>query len=408
THITLDEPMPNPVMEEPIRRILGLTKKQFYDVISGKHELNEGTGPRAIKAALAKLDVSAEINRMERAVRAESGNNRDLAIKRLGYFRMLDKMNVKPAELVLSKVPVLPPNFRPITAFNNMQLVSDPNFLYLDLMNSNKDLKELKKELGREGTGEEQLQLYRAFKAIVGLGDPVAAKSQEKRVRGLLQHVFGSSPKYGMYQRRVLGAAVDTVGRGVITPNPSLNMDQVGLPENKAWVVYRPFVIRNLVRRGMKAMTAAEQLANKTDVARKALLTEMGKRPVVITRAPVLHRYGMMAAWPVLTKGNTLQIPPVVTSGFNADFDGDAMNFHVPVSDDAVRDAVDKMMPSKNLRAVSDFDVHYYPRQEFLHGLNLASTARTRNTKTFVTKADALAAYRRGELGVGDQVQIMR
>jgi len=215
-----------------------------------------------------------------------------------------------------------------------------------------------------------------------------------------------SSPKFGMYQRRVLGAAVDTVGRGVITPNPSLNMDQVGLPESKAWVLYRPFIIRRLVRRGMGAMDAARAVENKTELARKALLDAMSTRPVIINRAPVLHRYGMMAAWPVLAKGNTLQIPPLVTSGFNADFDGDQMNFHVPVSDEAVQDAVNKMLPSKNLRSVADFDVHYFPRQEFLHGLHLASATKGRRSHTFASREAALAAYRRGEIGVGDRVVI--
>jgi DNA-directed RNA polymerase subunit beta' len=191
----------------------------------------------------------------------------------------------------------------------------------------------------------------------------------------------------------------------VITPNPTLGMDQVGLPEDKAWVLYRPFIMRNLVRRGMSAMAAAKAIEQQNQVAYKALTEETARRPVIINRAPVLHRYGMMAAWPVLTKSNTLQVPPMVTSGFNADFDGDAMNFHVPVSKAAVEEAVDKMLPSRNLLAVSDFDVHYFPRQEFLHGLFLASTSKGKRTKTFMSKDDVLKAYRRGELSVGDAVQ---
>jgi DNA-directed RNA polymerase subunit beta' len=272
-------------------------------------------------------------------------------------------------------------------------------------MNANKDYEELRGELGEEHTGDERLRLYNSFKAVAGLGDPISTKSQQQRVRGLLKHVFGGSPKMGMYQRRLMGAAVDTVGRGVITPNPSLNMDQVGLPENKAWVLYRPFVMRHLVRRGMSAMAAAKAIEDQTPVARRALTDTMSSRPVIINRAPVLHRYGMMAAWPILVKGDTLQVPPIVTSGFNADFDGDAMNYHVPVSDDAVQDAVSKMLPSRNLKSVSDFDVHYFPKQEFLHGLHLASTAKKRGLKTFRNKEDVIKAYKRGELDVGDQVE---
>jgi len=275
-------------------------------------------------------------------------------------------------------------------------------------MRANEDYAALREAVGDEHAGDERLQVYRGFKAVSGLGDPVAAKSRDRGVRGLLKHVFGDSPKAGMFQRRVVGASVDTVGRGVITPNPSLNMDQVGLPEKKAWIIYRPHVMRNLVRRGMGAMAAARNIADQTDVARKALVEAMSTRPVMISRAPALHRYNIMAAWPILTKGNTLQIPPIITPGFNADFDGDNMNFHVPATEEAVQDAVNKMLPSRNLRAVRDFDVHYYPRQEFLLGLHLASTSKkpARSVKTFRSKADVIAAYKRGELGVDDRIDV--
>ena len=406
SHIALAEPMPNPVMEEPLRRLLGLTKPQFNDVITGQGKVGNETGTRGILHALQRIKLDSAIEHYEDLMRKGKGSARDNAIKVVGYLRTMKKMGIKPEQLMMTKVPVLPPNFRPITAMGNIQMVSDPNYLYMDLMAANDDLKALSKDIGEGSVGDERLRLYQAFKAVTGLGDPVAVKTQETGVKGLLKHIFGDSPKYGMYQRRLLGAAVDTVGRGVITPNPSLNMDQVGLPENKAWILYRPFIIRQLVRRGMGAMDAARAIENKSELARKMLVDEMARRPVIINRAPVLHRYGMMAAWPMLTKGNTLQIPPLVTSGFNADFDGDAMNFHVPVSDDAVQDAVNKMLPSKNLRSVSDFDVHYYPRQEFLHGLHLASSTKNRRSHTFVSREAALTAYKRGDIGVGDKVII--
>jgi hypothetical protein len=407
THIELAEPMPNPVMEEPIRRLLSITKPQLMKIISGAEDINGETGPAAILSALKRVKVDSAIEQYSMQMGEQTGAKRDNAIKVLGYLRALKKNGQKPEDLMVTKVPVLPPNFRPITSFNKMTMISDPNYMYLDMMKTNDDLKELRKEVGDGGVGEERVNLYKAYKAVTGLGDPVGVKSQDKQVRGMLAHVFGGSPKFGMYQRRVLGAAVDTVGRGVITPNPSLGMDQVGLPEDKAWVLFRPFVVRNLVRRGLGAMEAARHIENTSDVARKALLEEMGRRPVLINRAPVLHKYGMMASWAVPVKGNTLQVPPITTSGFNADFDGDAMNYHVPVSKAAVEEAVNKMMPSRNLLSTSDFDVHYFPRQEFLHGLHLASTAKkSGKPKVFMTKADVIKAYKRGELSVDDVVQM--
>ena len=118
---------------------------------------------------------------------------------------------------------------------------------------------------------EAGLKVYDGMKAVAGLGDPIQAKTQEKGVKGLLQHVFGGTPKAGMYQRRVLNSAVDVVGRATIAPNPELGMDQVGLPEPKAWTIYRPFVVRNLVRRGLPASQAAIEVANQSNVARDAL-----------------------------------------------------------------------------------------------------------------------------------------
>lgn len=409
-HIELASPMPNPVMEEPIRHMLGLTKKKFEGVIAGKEKIETGTGTEAILRALKKINMSSSIKLAEDTIKEGTGAKRDAAIKLLGYLRTLDKSGIKPEQLMVTKVPVLPPNFRPIAASSSTgDIISDANYLYTDLMRANEDYVGLRKELGDDHAGDERLQLYNGFKAVTGLGDPIAAKSQEKGVKGLLKQVFGDKPKIGMFQRRVLGAAVDTVGRGVITPNPSLNMDQVGLPEKKAWVIYRPHIMRQLVRRGMGAMAAAKAIADQSDVARKALIDVMGDRPVIISRAPALHRYSMMAFWPVLAKGDTLQIPPIVTPGFNADFDGDTMNYHVPATDEAVQDSINKMMPSRNLRAVKDFDVHYFPRQEFLLGLHLASTAKkTKNLKTFRSKADVLAAYKRGEVGVDDNIEILR
>jgi len=368
--------------------------------------LSGETGGKGIQQALSAIKVDDSIDYYSGIIKDGPKSKRDNAVKVLGYLKNLKKYDLKPQDWVLTKAPVLPTSFRPITMFRGMQMAADPNFLYRDMILANKDLAESKGVVGENQLHEERLRLYHAFKAVTGLGDPVQAKTQEKGVRGLLQHVFGSSPKVGMFQRRVLGSPVDVVGRATITPNPDLSMDQVGLPEAKAWTIYRPFIVRNLIRRGMPAMEAARAVATENPVARKAMLDEMKSRPVLINRAPTLHRYGFMAAWPVLTKGNTLQIPPVLTPGFGADFDGDAMNYHVPVDDDAVKDAVERMLPSKNLKAVKDFQVHYVPKNEFLLGMYLASTAKNKNRqpRVFSSRKAVADAYQRGEIHAGDPV----
>jgi DNA-directed RNA polymerase subunit beta' len=195
----------------------------------------------------------------------------------------------------------------------------------------------------------------------------------------------------------------------VITPNPDLDMDEVALPEEKAWDVYKPFVVRGLVRRGLPRMQALQSVEDKNKAAMDELQTQMSKRPIVINRAPVLHRYGMMAFYPRLTKNKVMEVNPVITKGFNADFDGDAMQYHVPSTDSAAEEAAAKMLPSKNLFAAASFKAHYVPQADYQTGMYLASSRINNKAKprVFRNKQDAIHAYRRGEIDVDTPVHIV-
>jgi len=409
SYISLYEPMPNPVMEEPIRRLLGLTKQQLSDVITGKMALGGHRGPKALQRALDRIDLKKEIARTREEVASAKKTKRDAAVRRLGFLRDAERLGIHPREWVISKAPVLPPAFRPISTMGprKQPLIADPNFLYKELFDANRNLREMSHDLG-DDVGDERLTVYRALKGVVGLGDPVHPRNRERKIRGILKHVFGHSPKVGTVQQRLLGTAVDFVGRSVITPNPDLDMDHVAIPEDKAWDIYRPFIVRDLVRRGMPRLQAARAAEERSSDARKALLNQMEKRPVIINRAPTLHRYGMMAAWPRLTQGHTLEISPLVVGGFNADFDGDAMNYHVPTTDEAAHEAAEKMLPSRNLFDAADFGVAYRPTHEYLGGLYEASARvdEQNQPQVFATVADAVRAYRRGDIGVDRQIVI--
>jgi DNA-directed RNA polymerase subunit beta' len=289
-----------------------------------------------------------------------------------------------------------------------LPMVADPNFLYKELFDANKSLRDMSEQLG-DDVGEERLATYRALKGVTGLGDPIHPRNQERRVKGILKHVFGNSPKVGVVQRRLLGSAVDLVGRSVITPNPDLDMDHVGIPESKAWEIYKPFIVRGLVRGGMSRLQAARAVEEKSKGAREALVKEMDRRPVIINRAPTLHRYGVMASWPKLVKGDTLQVSPLVVGGFNADFDGDAMNYHVPSTDEAAEEAAEKMLPSRNLLSAASFGVHYKPSQEYVGGLYEASARQDDRNQpaVFDTPGDAIRAYNQGRINVDRRVVIL-
>jgi len=410
SYIKLREPMPNPVMEEPIRRILGLTQKQFKSILAGQESMpgREGlTGPKGLAKVLEDINLDKEIERARAEMNSGKKTYRDKAIRRLQFLKSAKKLGQHPKDWMMDRVPVLPPMFRPVSMMGSGgRLVDDANFLYKELFDANDNLKQLTRMT--DDVSDERLAVYDAFKGVTGLGDPIRPENKSQPVKGILKHVFGTSPKFGTVQRKLLGSTVDLVGRAAISPDPNLDMDQVGIPADKAWTLYQPFVVRRLVRRGMSKIKAMEAVKDRTDTAMRELQSEMKSRPVVINRAPVLHRFGVMAFWPQLTSANTLQIPPLIVKGFNADFDGDAMQFHLPSTDEAVQEAQEKLLPSKNLFAVSDFEVIHAPSMEYVGGLWEATTRNDKKkpVRVFNSKLDAIKAYKRGEIGVGQRIEI--
>lgn len=322
--IRLPMAFPNPVMEEPIRHLLGLTKQGMADIMSGKEKLNGQTGAKAIGEALAAINVPRALEKARQDIASGKKTLRDKAVRKLGYLKSAEKLGMHPKDWMLDKVPVLPPAFRPVSVMGakKLPLVSDPNYLYKDVLQLTQAYKELATELDPEHLGEEQMQIYNAFKAVTGLGDPVGVKNQERGVTGILKSVFGSSPKYGVMNRKLLSGTVDMVGRGVIIPDPDLTLDEAGIPEEAAWDVFAPPVVRRMVRDGIPRQRAIQFVKDKSDVARGYLQKEMDAGVVVLSRAPTLHRYGTMAFKPRLVKGAAIKLNPLVNKGYGADFDG--------------------------------------------------------------------------------------
>jgi hypothetical protein len=409
--IKLAEPMPNPVMEEPIRRMLGLTQKQFDATLSGQHKLEKfGTGPAAIAKALESINVDKEIELARTQMLGSRGTKRDQAIRRLGYLKSAKALDLHPKDWVLERAPVLPPAYRPISLMQSgAPLSANPNYLYKELVEANDNLKAMRKSIGDENVGDERLATYQAFKAVTGLGDPLSLKLQEKQVHGVLRDVFGSSPKFGTVQRKLIGSAVDNVGRSVIIPNPDLDMDSVGIPEESAFKIYTRFLARRLRRQGMPLTQALQNIRERTPLARKILTEEMSHRPVFINRAPVLHKFGIMAFWPKLVNGDAMQVSPTIVKGFNADFDGDAMQFHVPMLEDARKEMIERMLPSRNLLSLSDFNspVHA-PANEYVAGLYHATAGRSKRAlQIFRNIQELREAHARGSVNLDDPVKIL-
>jgi len=251
-------------------------------------------------------------------------------------------------------------------------------------------------------------QVYSSFKMLTGLTDPESGKLKEKNVGGLLKWVFGKgSPKRGAFQRRVMSTSLDVSGRSVVTPNSSLKLNEVGMPEVQAWDLYEPFVIRKLVQSGYPAADAVKMVAQKHKAAYAVLQKVVTERPVIMTRAPALHKYSVMGVWPKLTKGHTLQVPVPLVHPFNMDYDGDTASYYVPVGDDAVKETIEKMMPEKNLLSARNFKSHYHPEEEYRLGMYLASnTKKQKPTRKFKTQKEAVQAYQQGLIAVDEPVAI--
>lgn len=405
SYIALPEALPNPLAEPMICSLLGITKQKFRDILAGKDRLHDLTGPRALHKAFEMFDVKREIEHTKEQLRLNKKSDRDELVKRLGYLTTLERHHLHPRDFFVTKVPVLPPRFRPVVQMDDKTLSADVNYLYKDLFEAVQNMKMYQDLFG--DASEPRLSVYDAFKAIAGLGHPITKESQERHVRGLLKQVFGKSPKLGMYQRKVIGNPTDLVGRAVLAPGFDLDIDEVGLPVDMMWTLFRPFIMRRLVRSGVPLQQAMKEIEHRTPRAQRMLEEEARYRPVVINRAPSLHKFNLTAHFAKPIAGHTLKVNNLVIAGHAGDYDGDTLNIHVPVSEQAVEEAKERMLPSKSLISPRSFDVHLLPPHMYLVGLHVGSKpAEHKPPRVFATKADAIRAYRSGEIDADDPIVI--
>lgn len=407
--ISLPTKIPHPLFMDPIQKLLGVTGKQLTAILGGKEKFHGKTGPQAIEAALSRVDIDREMDLAKETIRSGRKTHRDLAVKRLNYLAGLKKMGVEAKELMISKIPVIPPQYRPIVQSGGMDMVHDLNYLYHDLLQARKNFEEAEEEFG--DAGDEYITMMDAVRAISGLRDPVNPKSAEQGVKGILKYAIGlgNTPKSAFFQRRVVGSAVDTIGRGVITADKDLDMDEVGIPKEMAWEIFRPYVVRRLRRQGLPATEAMKAIKEEKPIAKKALDEEMSQRPVVYNRAPALHRYSYVGAWGKVRDDDAIGMPYHTLKGIGGDFDGDAVNIHVPSSPEAVEEVKEKLVPSKQLRHAATFETHLEPVQDYLAGLYLASTPNPKEpVRTFASEEDAKKAYARGEISARTPIRVLQ
>lgn len=366
------------------------------------------TGPHAILAALKSLDLDALEAKAKADIASGKVTRRGPAVKVLNAIAGLRRNNLRPEDMMVSAVPVVPPAFRPYAVAGDTFIPGDSNELYNDLFEHRRVFQETKELLGDQAAGEARLALYDAQKALYGYGDPASQKLRSRGVSGFLKKVVGpGSPKFSWVQRKMLSKPQDNVGRGTIIVDPDLGLDEVGIPKDMAWVAYAPHVQRRLVRRGMKPIDALKNIQDRSDLAMRMLQEEIRDRPVIYSRAPAWHKFSVLAGNPKLIDGDAIAVNPYVTAGLGADFDGDQINFHVPALDESVDEARDVLFPSKMLFSIRSPDkVMPVPKHESLLGLYAAQRRPAAKKWVVPDEATALKGIERGEIDYADEIEI--
>lgn len=364
------------------------------------------SGPEAIEYLLSKIDPARLEEEQKVIIKSGKVSKRGKAVKILNILEGMKRNKLKPTDFLVRHVPVVPPAFRPFTVVGSTFVPGDANELYRDLFDYKDVYNESMQVLGPENSQDARLALYDAVKALYGYAESPSFKTKSRGVAGFLKMITSKgSPKFSFVHRKLLSKTQDTVGRGVIIVDPELSMDEIGIPEQIAWKSYAPYVQRRLVRAGMTPADALKNVLDKTDMARKALEKELPDRPVVYSRAPAWHKFNVVAGKPRLIQGDAIAINPYVTAGQNADFDGDTINVHVPSADDAVKEAFEKLMPSRMLFSIKDQDrVVPSVKHEQVLGIFTAKHRPAKNKHFFPTEAMALSAIEKGQIPLSDDI----
>lgn len=340
-------------------------------------------------------------------IRSGKKTKRQAGVKLLRAVDGLQRNNLHPRDLLITKVPVIPAAFRPYTMAGDTFVPGDANELYSDLIKAAKIHKENTALLGAEGSPETASYVRNAVRAAYGYGESPNPKIKGRKVSGFLTKILGGNPKTSWVQQKLLAKPQDFVGRGVISPDPELGMDEVGIPEDMAWDLYDAHIRRAMAAQGIPVSRALQMIKERNPKARLILESEMSGKPVIYSRAPAWHKHNVISGYAKLTKGNNIMISPLVTAGLAGDFDGDTMGIHVPALPEALKDAKEKLLPSKMLFSVRSRDTTLpQPKHEMILGVASAQLNPSGVVHKFGNNEEALSAIKAGQVKLQDQVEI--
>ena len=373
-----------------------------------------GMGAEAILEIIKKVNLSELRNLLIEETHSSSGQRRKKATKRLQVVEAFRRSGNKPQWMIITVLPVLPPELRPTVQLDGGRFaISDINDLYRRVINRNNRLRHLM-DIGAPEIiiRNEKRMLQEAVDSLIDngrRGQPVSISGNHK-LKSLSDMLRG---KQGRFRQNLLGKRVDYSGRSVIVVGPSLKLHQCGLPRRMALELFKPFVMRRLIEEGLAHnIKSARRLVEKAKAEVYDILEELvAERPVLLNRAPTLHRLSIQAFEPVLIDGSAIQIHPLVCSAFNADFDGDQMAVHIPLSRTAVKGARKLMLSVHNMLLPSSGEPVVTPTLDMVLGCYYLTTTQPRakgEGKSFANFEDAKLSYElrvidlRAEIGVPD------
>mgnify|MGYP000955404273 CR=1 FL=1 len=369
-------------------------------------------GAEAIKRRLESFDLEAEAESLHLQIAEGKGQRKIRAIKRLRVVSAFLQTGTSPASMVLDVVPVIPPELRPMVQLDGGRFAtSDLNDLYRRVINRNNRLRRLL-DLGAPEiiVNNEKRMLQEAVDALFDngrRGRPVTGTGN-RALKSLSDMLKG---KQGRFRQNLLGKRVDYSGRSVIVVGPQLKLHQCGLPKQMALELFKPFVIKRLIDLGYaQNIKSAKRKVERSDPNVWDVLEEIiAERPVLLNRAPTLHRLGIQAFEPQLVEGKAIQLHPLVCTAFNADFDGDQMAVHLPLSVEAQAEARLLMLASNNILKPSDGRPVTLPSQDMIIGLYHLTThteGATGEGRAFASVSEAILAFDQGSLDLNAKVKI--
>ncbi|MBQ7105285.1 MAG: DNA-directed RNA polymerase subunit beta' [Bacilli bacterium] len=384
--------------------------RQYYEKYGNGFKV--GMGAEAIKELLKNVDLKKEIDEITEELKTAQGQKRTRLVKRIDVLNAFYQSNQRPEWMILDVIPVIPPELRPMIQLDGGRFAtSDLNDLYRRVINRNNRLKKLL-DLNAPGIiiQNEKRMLQEAVDALFDNGrrGRSVTGAGNRPLKSLSSMLKG---KQGRFRQNLLGKRVDYSGRSVIVVGPSLKMYQCGIPKEMALELFKPHVINGLVSKDIAHnIKAAKRLIENRDPQVWDIVEEVIKEhPVMLNRAPTLHRLGIQAFEPVLIGGKAIRLHPLVCPAFNADFDGDQMAVHVPLSEEAQAEARMLMLGANNILSPKDGSPIVTPSQDMVLGnyyLTIERAGLEGEGRVFKNSNEALMAYERREITLHTRIAI--